>query len=107
MRPTKQVSIMLLLLHKESSSILSDTHVGISATAAVIPCPVLLLTASKDPVAIDISQINNTAPYASNIRVKSLDAGHFVQLERPQKVNHELRVFVDEVLRNATLKRLE
>lgn len=57
----------------------------------------LLITASKDKVVIPEVQISNTQPYAANLRVRSVSAGHFLQLEAPDRVNEELQMFVEEV----------
>ncbi|KAF9635006.1 hypothetical protein BFW01_g5901 [Lasiodiplodia theobromae] len=73
---------------------------AIPASAANIPHPALLLTASLDPVGLPDVQVNNTAPYAKKIRVRSLEGGHFVHLERPNEVNSEIRSLVDNVTGN-------
>ncbi|EXM13829.1 Epoxide hydrolase-like [Fusarium oxysporum f. sp. vasinfectum] len=60
--------------------------------------PVLLLTATNDPVAIPDGQIKNTEPFAKNIRIKSINAGHFLQVEQPYQVSKQIQLFVDDVL---------
>lgn len=67
---------------------------------AKIPVPVLLLTAARDPVAIADAQIGNTRPFASNFSVKSIQAGHFLQVEQPQQVSKEIFGFISNVLEN-------
>ena len=64
----------------------------------MIQSPVLLITASDDKVGIPNVQISNTQPYAANLRVRSVSAGHFLQPEAPDRVNEELQMFVEEVL---------
>ncbi|RDW78879.1 alpha/beta fold hydrolase [Aspergillus mulundensis] len=71
---------------------------AIPESEAAITHPVLLLTASKDPVGIADSQITNTAPYAADIRIKSVDAGHFLQVEKPDEVSLGIHNFVREVM---------
>ncbi|KAL4970916.1 alpha/beta fold hydrolase [Aspergillus stella-maris] len=65
---------------------------------AAIPCPVLLLTASKDPVGLPDSQISNTTPYAADIRVKAVNAGHFLQVEKPDEISQGIHDFVRDVM---------
>lgn len=75
------------------------TPIGIPQAASIIQSPVLLIIASEDKVGIPDVQIGNTQPYAENLRVRSVDAGHFLQLEAPDRVNEELQAFVEEVLK--------
>ncbi|OGM43844.1 hypothetical protein ABOM_007555 [Aspergillus bombycis] len=71
---------------------------AIPQSKAAIDHPVLLLTASKDPVAIPDSQITNTALYAADIRIKAVDAGHFLQVEKPDEVSLGIHDFVRDVM---------
>lgn len=60
----------------------------------------LLLIAARDPVAIPEAQIANTRPFASNLSVKSIEAGHFLQVEQPQQVSKEIFGFISNVPEN-------
>lgn len=77
---------------------------AIPASAAPIPQPVLLITATGDRVGIASIQVSGTQPYASNFRLLALDSGHFVQLEKAQEVNNAVEKFVGEVIANNTAK---
>ena len=77
---------------------------AIPTSAAAIPQPVLLITATGDRVGIAGIQVNSTQPFASNFQLLALDSGHFVQLEKTQEVNNALEKFVGEVIANGTAK---
>ncbi|UPK95918.1 hypothetical protein LCI18_006853 [Fusarium solani-melongenae] len=66
--------------------------------SGAIPHPCLLVLAERDPVAIPSFQLNSTVPYASNLRVRSVNAGHFIQTEAPIEVNRHLESFFRDVL---------
>ncbi|KAM5358993.1 hypothetical protein ACJZ2D_014818 [Fusarium nematophilum] len=66
--------------------------------SGAISQPLLLVLAERDPVAIPSLQLNDTLPYASNIRVRSVNTGHFIQAETPHEVNKHLDLFVRDVV---------
>ena len=74
------------------------TRAAIPDSASKIQHPVLLITATDDTVGIPDVQIQNTKPYAYDLRVRPVDAGHFLQLEAPDQVSSELQSFFEEVL---------
>lgn len=39
-----------------------------------------------------------TKPHAEDLRIESLDAAHWVQLEKPEETNNLLESFFDEVI---------
>ena len=68
---------------------------AIPSTAKNITKPVLLLTASKDPIGTPARAELSTRPFAPDMRVKQIDAGHFMMLEKADEVNEALREFFD------------
>ncbi|RYC83296.1 hypothetical protein BFJ63_vAg13825 [Fusarium oxysporum f. sp. narcissi] len=64
-----------------------------------ISLPVLLVLAERDPVAIPSVQLSDTVPNAPNLRVRSVSAGHFLQLEAPYEINRHLELFFQDVLK--------
>jgi soluble epoxide hydrolase / lipid-phosphate phosphatase len=74
----------------------------IPASAKEIEVPVLLITATKDPIGIPINAINGTQPYAKNYRLRPIEAGHFLQIESSEETNKVLEEFFIEVLKNST-----
>ncbi|KAF4995350.1 hypothetical protein FDECE_12842 [Fusarium decemcellulare] len=68
-------------------------------SSGAIPQPLLLLLADRDPIAIPSLQLNSTVPYASNLRVRSVNAGHFIQVEAPHEVNKHLDFFIRDVMK--------
>lgn len=59
--------------------------------------PTLLVTCSRDPVAVANMQEETTKQYAKNLRIKQLETGHWVQLEQPSKVNEIIQEFVESL----------
>ena len=72
------------------------TSISAIPTSAVnITKPVLLLTASKDPIGTPGRAENSTRPFALHFRAKSIDSGHFMMLEKANEVNEALRDFFE------------
>ena len=71
---------------------------AIPASATNLTKPVLLLTASQDPVGTPARAEAGTRPYAPDLRVREVDSGHFLMVERAEEVNEALRGFVEGVL---------
>lgn len=59
--------------------------------------PTLLLVGDRDPSSIASSTLNDTLPFVSNVRVRTVDTGHFMQLEAPNEVNKHLHTFIQDV----------
>lgn len=74
----------------------------IPLSAKEIELPVLLITATKDPIGIPVNAINGTQPYAKNYRLRQIESGHFVQIESSEETNEALEEFFVEVLKNST-----
>ncbi|KAL3418737.1 epoxide hydrolase [Phlyctema vagabunda] len=72
---------------------------AVRSVSATIQQPVLLILADQDPVGIPSSQLNLTVPYAPNLTVRSINSGHFVEVEAPQEVNKHLDCFLQTALR--------
>jgi len=56
--------------------------------------PVLMLSASRDPLASVTKAVENMEKVAADLRTESLPTGHWVQLEEAEKVNGILEEFV-------------
>ena len=63
------------------------------------PCvlPTLLLVSELDYVTRADMQIPKSREWCTNLNVKTLDCGHWIQLERPDVVNGLLEEFAAEV----------
>lgn len=63
------------------------------------PCvlPTLLLVSELDYVTRADMQIPKSSEWCTNLNVKTLDCGHWIQLERPDVVNGLLEEFAAEV----------
>ncbi len=59
--------------------------------------PVLMLSASRDPLAAVTESAAKMGQYAADLRNESLSTGHWVQLEEADKVNAILEDFVASV----------
>ena len=59
--------------------------------------PVLLLTASKDPIGTPEFAVNFTRPHAPDLRVQEIDSGHFLMVEKADEVNKALSDFIEGV----------
>jgi len=59
--------------------------------------PTLLVTCSKDPIAVADIQEKTTKQYAKSLRIKQLETGHWVQLEQPSKVNGIIQEFIESL----------
>jgi soluble epoxide hydrolase / lipid-phosphate phosphatase len=55
--------------------------------------PVLMLSASRDPLVIVTMAAENTSKVAEDLRVETLPMGYWVQLEEAEKVNRLLQGF--------------
>lgn len=60
--------------------------------------PVLLITGLNDPVGLPSFAEAGTRPYAPDLRITPIDAGHWIQLEKRDETNAALEAFFDEVL---------
>lgn len=57
------------------------------------------MVADRDPLAIAANQLSNTLPFAKNIRVRTVNSGHYMQLEVPDEVNKHLHQFILDVMK--------
>lgn len=73
----------------------ADTGVAIPKSARNLTKPVLLLTATKDPIGTPGRAELGTRPYAPDLEVQGIDSGHFLMLEKAEEVNEALRVFFE------------
>ena len=68
---------------------------AIPASATNFTKPVLLLTASKDPVGTPMRAELSTRSYAPDFHLKKIDSGHFLMLEKADDVNQALHEFLE------------
>ena len=55
--------------------------------------PTLLVTCSKDAIAVPKMQEDGTRPFAKDLTVKEIDSGHFVMWEKSDELNKALEEF--------------
>lgn len=60
--------------------------------------PTLLITASKDYIAIPAMQEQGMRPFFKNLTVESVETGYWLQLEKPDEINQMLEKFFQEVV---------
>lgn len=68
-------------------------------SSGIISQPALLIVGDRDPSSIASQTLNDTLPYASNVRVRTVNTGHFMQLEAPHEVNKHLDLFIQDVMK--------
>lgn len=78
------------------SSANQTPHTAIPPPASNLIRPVLLITASNDPVGTPGLAEGSTRPYAPDLRVHQIESGHFLMLEKAEEVNEAMRVFFEE-----------
>ena len=69
---------------------------AIPTSSANLTKPVLLLTATKDPIGTPGRAELSTRPFAPDLRVKGIESGHFLMVEKADEVNEALRKFIEE-----------
>ena len=60
--------------------------------------PTLLISAEKDLIAITAMQEQGMRPFVKDLRVETVDCGHWLQLEKPNEINRLLGKFFEEVM---------
>ena len=55
--------------------------------SGVIEQPSLFIAAERDSVGIPSEQLRSTLPYAPGMKIRTVDAGHFLHIERADEVN--------------------
>jgi len=81
----------------------NDEEAECAKTHTPIKQPVLLMTATQDRICIASIQEALTKPHAEDLRIESVDAGHWVQLEKPEETNSLLESFFEEVIAKSKL----
>ncbi|RYN29000.1 hypothetical protein AA0114_g12405 [Alternaria tenuissima] len=76
------------------SGVNQDDAAALQSVSPIITKPTLVVTSNRDPVCLPSITLNNTLPYAPFARPRTLDSGHFVQLEKTDELNYELHEFV-------------
>ena len=73
----------------------SEDEASIPEKRNSIEQPTLLLTCRDDPVGVPVLQEAGTKPFVRNLKIKQVDTGHWLQLERPDEVNNILIDFLE------------
>ena len=58
--------------------------------------PALLVTCTKDYIAVPMMQEGLMRPWVKDLVVKEIDSGHFVQVEKADEVNKTLEEFIEK-----------
>lgn len=72
----------------------ADDEKDVTEEQKQIKQPTLLVTAKHDAIAVPQMQVDGTKPFAKDLTVVEIDAGHFVQIEKPEETNKALEEFV-------------
>jgi len=62
--------------------------------SGIIQQPSLFIAAERDTVGIPAQQLVNMLPFAPAMQIRSVDSGHFVHVERAERVNEALFGFL-------------
>ena len=73
----------------------ADPRTAIPKSAYNFTKPVLLLTATDDPLGTPALAENSTRPYAPDLTVRAIKSGHFLMLEKANEVNEALKAFIE------------
>lgn len=65
--------------------------------SGVIEQPSLFIGAEKDSVGIPSEQLLSTLPFAPGMRIRTVSAGHFLHVEKADKVNEVLYDFIQSL----------
>ena len=68
---------------------------ALAKTAGNLTKPVLLLTATQDPIGTPAVAKNMTRPYVPDLQVQEFNSSHFIMLEKADEVNKALSDFFD------------
>ena len=74
----------------------TDDEATLGPEKSHIHQPTLLISASKDYIAIPAMQEQGTRPFFKDLRVETVETGHWLHLEKPEEVNRMLAEFLDE-----------
>ncbi|CAG5186751.1 uncharacterized protein ALTATR162_LOCUS11693 [Alternaria atra] len=65
----------------------------IRSTSGMIEQPALFIAAQRDTVGVPALQLNMTLPFSPALQIRTVDAGHFVHIEKAEEVNEALHEF--------------
>lgn len=65
--------------------------------SGMVHMPLLLVAADQDQVGVPSTQLSTTLPYAPTMRIRTVDAGHFVHIEKPKEVNKHFHDFLQSL----------
>lgn len=78
--------------------IITVVKIECAKTHTPIKQPVILITATEDRICPAAIQEAITKPHVDNLRIESLKAGHWIQLETPDETNALLENFFGQVV---------
>jgi pimeloyl-ACP methyl ester carboxylesterase len=85
---------------KSTTLLISSSDLNLSGNISV---PLLAIVGDRDPLAVASSQLSETLRYGSDVRIRTIDAGHYLQLEAPHETNRHLDLFFRDVMMNLEL----
>lgn len=71
---------------------------GVPIRSPAVTKPVFFGAAKRDAIGVAQFQIHGTTQACSNLTVREIDAGHWIQLEKKDEVNQELGAWLDTIL---------
>jgi pimeloyl-ACP methyl ester carboxylesterase len=65
--------------------------------SGMIEQPALFIAAQRDTVGVPALQLNMTLPFSPALQIRTVDAGHFVHIEKAEEVNKALHGFFESL----------
>ncbi|KAF4605093.1 hypothetical protein EYR40_003876 [Pleurotus pulmonarius] len=80
----------------------SDDDKSVPIRSPAVTKPVFFAAAKRDAIGVAQFQIHGTTQACSNLTVREIDTGHWIQLEKKDEVNQELEAWLNNVLATAS-----